>query len=98
MSESVKKVSFKDMDFKFMAAYGQYSDKFDAAESDERKTELNEAILKLHEKEISYQDYYSAIDKESDDRYQFHRTRINTSRKYQYRQDQQKQNRIKRHK
>ena len=98
MSESVKKLSFEDMDFKFMAAYGQYSDKFDSAESEERKTELNDAISKLHMEEISYQDYYSTIDKETDDRYRFHRTKINTSRKFEYRQNQQKQERIKRHK
>lgn len=98
MSESVKKLSFEDMDFKFMAAFGQYSEKFDQAQNDDEKIELNEAITKLHTEEISYQDYYSTIDKETDDRHRFHRSKINTSRKYEYRQNQQKQERIKRHK
>jgi hypothetical protein len=99
MNKSVKKLSFDDMDFKFMAAYGQYSEKYDEAENDERKTELNQAITQLHEKEISYPDYYSTIDRDSDERNRrFHRAKINTSRKFAYRKNEQKVDRIRRHK
>ena len=98
MSTSVKKLSFDDMDFKFMAAYGQYSEKYDAAETDERKTELNEAITQLQKQEISYPDFYSTLDRDTDDRNRFHRARINTSRKFQYRKNERKVDRIKRHK
>jgi hypothetical protein len=98
MSESVKKLSFEDMDFKFMAAYGQYSDKFDEAQSDERKERLNEAITQLHKEELSYQDFYTAIDDDSEDQKRFYRAKINTTRKFAYRRNERKVNRIKRHK
>ena len=98
MSESVKKMSFDDMDFKFMAAYGQYSDKFDEAQSDERKERLNEAITQLHKEELSYQDFYTAIDDDSEDQKRFYRAKINTTRKFAYRRNERKVNRIKRHK
>ena len=98
MSESVKKMSFDDMDFKFKAAYGQYSDKFDEAQSDERKTNLNEAITQLHKEELNYQDFYTAIDDESEDQKKFYRAKINTTRKFAYRANERKVDRIKRHK
>ncbi|MBD3171739.1 hypothetical protein GF326_04650 [Candidatus Bathyarchaeota archaeon] len=98
MSETVKKLSFEDMDFKFKAAYAQYTEKFESAHTDERRNELNEVITQLYSEDISYPDYYSIIDKETDDRYRFHRSKINTTRKYAYRKKQQKKNRIDRHK
>jgi hypothetical protein len=98
MSESVKKLSFDNKDFKFMAAYGQYSEKFDQTESEERKTKLNEAITKLHSEEITYPDYYSVLDDESDDRKKFFRAKISTTRKFAYRKNERKVDRIKRHK
>ena len=98
MSESVKKLSFDNMDFKFMAAYGQYSEKFDQAESEERKTKLNEAITKLHTEEITYPDYYSVLDDESDDRHKYFRAKISTTRKFAYRKNERKVDRIKCHK
>jgi hypothetical protein len=98
MSESVNKLSFDNMDFKFMAAYNQYSEKFDLAQSEERKTKLNEAITKLHSGELSYPDYYSVLDDESDDRKKFFRAKISTTRKFAYRKNERKVDRIKRHK
>ena len=98
MSESVKKLSFDDMDFKFMAAYGQYSEKFDNAASDERKTQLNEAITQLHAQEITYPDFYGVLDDESDDRHKYFRAKISTTRKFAYRKNERKVDRIKRHK
>ena len=98
MSESVKKLSFDNMDFKFMAAYGQYSDKFDEAQSEQRRTELNDAIVQLHLEKMTYPDYYSILDDETDDRKKFFRARINTTRKFAYRKNERKVDRIKRHK
>lgn len=98
MSESVKKLSFDNKDFKFLAAYGQYSEKFDLAESEERKTKLNEAITQLHSEEITYPDYYSVLDDETDDRKKYFRAKISTTRKFAYRQNERKVDRIKRHK
>jgi len=98
MSESVKKLSFDNMDFKFMAAYGQYSEKFDNAISDERKIQLSEAITQLQKGEITYPDYYSILDNESDDRHKYFRAKISTTRKFAYRQNERKVDRIKRHK
>ena len=98
MNESVKKLSFENMDFKFMAAYGQYSEKFDEANEDTRRVELNDAISQLYAKEITYPAFYSALDKKIDDRNRFHRSRITTSRKFAYRANERKVDRIKRHK
>ena len=98
MSESVKKLSFDNMDFKFMAAYGQYSEKYDLSESEERKTQLNEAITRLHTGEITYPDYYSVLDDESEDRRKYFRAKISTTRKFAYRKNERKVDRIKRHK
>ena len=81
-----------------MAAYGQYSEKFDATKEDTRREELNEAISQLHSEEITYPNFYSSIDDESEDKYRFHRSKINTSRKFAYRKNERKVNRIKRHK
>ena len=97
MSETVEKRSFDGMDFKFMAAYNQYSEKFDSAEN-ERQSELNDLINKLHSKDIDYDAFYAAMATEDGDRYQFHRTKINTSRKFAYRKNERKVDRIKRHK
>ena len=86
------------MDFKFLAAYNQYAEKFDATENDERKTELNDAITQLQKEEISYPEFYGALDKDTDDRNRFYRSKISTSRKFAYRENERKVDRIKRHK
>lgn len=98
MSESVKKLSFDNMDFKFKAAYGQYAEKFDQSQSEERKNQLNEAITQLHKNELSYQDFYAAIDDDSEDQKKFYRAKISTTRKFAYRANERKVDRIKRHK
>lgn len=98
MSKSVEKLSFDEMDFKFMAAYGQYSERYDESQTDERRVELNEVITQLYNKEITYPDFYATIDKDADERYRYHRARINTTRKFAYREKERKVDRIKRHK
>ena len=97
MSEAVEKLSFDGKDFKFMAAYGQYAEKFDNAE-EERKVALNELISKLQSDEMGYDEFYAALASEEGDRYQFHRSKIQGSRKFAYRKNERKVDRIKRHK
>jgi hypothetical protein len=81
-----------------MAAYNQYSEKYDSAEEEERQAELNDLITKLHNREMEYNAFYAAMASEDGDRYQFHRTKISTSRKFAYRANERKVDRIKRHK
>ena len=97
MDETVEKLSFDSTDFKFIAAYGKYSDVFDGADSEQREV-LNSAISQLHSEEISYPEFYEMIDEDVDASRPFHRSRITSSRKFAYRKNERKIDRIKRHK
>ena len=99
-NEAVDKLEFQSTDFKFIAAYGVYSSNYDEASDDEERTRLNDLITKLELEEISYPEFYEAIQsgEDSERRYRFHRTRIDGSRKFAYRREEQKKDRIKRHK
>ncbi len=98
MSE-VEQLSFDNSDFKFVAAYNAYVKAFQASEDSEEKTKLNELISNLNEEKISYPDFYAGMNQfNSDPRHRFHRSKISTSRKFQYRKDERKIDRIKRHK
>lgn len=96
-SEETEKLSFDGTDFKFNVAYQAYEKAFDEAEPGDRET-LNEAITKLYSKEITYPQFYDAISDDEERRYRFHRSQINTSRKFAYRAAERKANRIRRHK
>jgi hypothetical protein len=96
MSEPVEKLVFETADFKFTAAYGAYSKHFDEADNERRET-LNTAITQLHSEEISYPEFYETIDSDIDSKRPFHRSRINTSRKFAYRKNERKVDRIRRH-
>lgn len=100
--EIVEKKIFEKSDFKFNTAYGAYSEKFELAEDNEEKKNLNELITKLDSAEITYPDFYDEISKsteeeEEDRRYRFHRSRIQGTRKFAARRAEQKTDRIKRH-
>jgi hypothetical protein len=97
MSEPIEKLVFETMDFKFTAAHSAYSKFFDEAD-EERREVLNTALTQLHSEEISYPAFYEAIDSDVDARRPFHRSRISTSRKFAYRRNERKVDRIKRHK
>ncbi len=99
--ENIDKLSFEKEDFKFVAAYNVYSSRFEEADDPGERACLNELISKLESEEIEYPSFYKLIaetDGESDRRYQYHRVRIEGSRKFAYRRSQQKKDRIKRHK
>ena len=85
------------MDFKFNIAFQAYEKKFDEVEESE-KEKLNEAIQSLSDGSITYEEFYQIVNQEDDRRYEFHRTKISGSRKFSYRKEQQKVDRIKRHK
>lgn len=99
--ENIDKLSFEKEDFKFVAAYNVYSIRFKEADDPGERACLNELISKLESEEIEYPSFYKLIaetDGESGRRYQYHRVRIEGSRKFAYRRSQQKKDRIKRHK
>jgi hypothetical protein len=99
--EAVEKIDFQNRDFKFIVAYKAYLKRFEESHESEDRQRLNELITKLDLEEITYPNYYKRIDEnneESGKRYQFHRTKIKSTRKFAYRRSQQEKNRIKRHK
>jgi hypothetical protein len=99
--EPVLKIDFEQMtDFKFKAAYEAYSKLFDETEGREKRTELNNNISQLFNKEISYPVFYREISRHREDsgrRRRFRRIRIKGQRKRAYRRVQQKKNSIERH-
>jgi hypothetical protein len=99
MSEKpIEKLVFGGSDFKFNVAYKAYSDAFDGA-SEEKRASLNEAITKLHGEEITYPEFYGAININiGEEPHRFHRSQISTTRKFAYRAAERKADRIKRHK
>ena len=100
--EPVSKIVFDEAkDFKFLAAYKGYSEAFDNASNSETKSRLNELITQLSDGEISYRRFYNEVNNlrgDVDSRQYYTRSRIQSQRKRAYRRDQQKIERIKRHK
>jgi hypothetical protein len=100
--EPVLKVTFEDVsDFKFEVAYEAYSKAFDKAKGAEEKRRLNSKISQLYKNEISYPSFYNEVNQYlgDDSRSQgFSRARIQTKSKREYRREEQKVERIKRHK
>jgi len=100
--EPVTKVVFDRMaDFKFAAAYAAYSKSFDKASSAEERRRLNDIISQLSNDEISYPHFYGEVNRYlegPEGGAQFKSTRIQGQRKRDYRREEQKIDRIKRHK
>ena len=101
--EAIDKKVFENTDFKFIAAYGAYSEKYEQSDNDEERQRLNDLIVNLDANDITYPNFYEEVSKsgkqeEDDRRYQFHRTRISGSRKFAARKAEQKSDRVKRHK
>ncbi len=100
--EAIEKKVFESTDFKFGAAYGAYSERFEQSESDEERQRLNDLIVNLDANEISYPNFYEEVSRSDQEggerRYRFHRTRISGSRKFAARKAEQKSDRVKRHK
>lgn len=98
----VPKIEFEQAkDFKFKAAYEAYSKCFDQVRTDDDRNALNEKITKLFNNEMSYPNFYGEINQLVEGKgegHEFHRVRIEGQRKRDYRRDEQKTDRIKRHK
>ena len=97
MSE-VKKVVFESSEFKFKLAYDNYVKRFDEANNNEEKSRLNNLISGLHDGKISYNEFYGRLNPNDEQRKRYHRMQISSSRKREYRSQERKVNRIKRHK
>lgn len=98
--EATKLLIDKPTDFKFHAAYMAYSDAWDKIESANMKNELNGILTSLSNDEMSYQNFYSALDdyrrnggKRDTRHYEFSRDKIETQRKRDWRHKQNKQER-----
>lgn len=98
--EAVEKKIFQKTDFKFIAAYNVYLNKFNESDNDEERQRLNELITRLSEDGLPYPHFYEEIAKDDSEsrRYRFHRSQIESTRKFAYRRAEQKTDRIKRHK
>ena len=87
-------------DFRFHAAYLAYSETWDKTTSQETKRELNEIASSLSEEEMSYSDFYKRLDqfrRPGSKHYAYHRKRIETQRKRDWRKKQTKNMRNARH-
>ena len=85
--------------FQFHAAYLVYSESFDKARDNQVKTELNQNITDLSENKIDTQTFYMNISRfRKSDVPRQERFSMQTQRKRDWRNKEQRQDRIKRHK
>ncbi len=90
----------KPSDFQFHAAYLAYSDIFDKTANPEIKKQLNQNITSLQQNQINYSAFYKNLDQyrgEAGPQHRYHRTRINTQRKREWRRKAKKRERNMRH-
>ena len=74
--------------FQFHAAYLKYSAAFDDATNANIQNQLNQTILELQQHQVDYPTFYRTIDEvlaQEGPRYRYHRTRIQTQRKREWR-------------
>ena len=85
-------------DFRFQAAYLAYSETWDKTASQEVKTKLNEIMLLLSDKQISYSSFYKQLGqyRRRSSKY-YARKRIETQRKRDWRRRQARDMRNARH-
>jgi len=86
----------KPSDFKFHAAYIAYSEAWDKIDSTNTRKELNDILTSLSNDERGYSHFYRALDdyRRGESRhYEFSRDKIETQRKRDWRQKQNKQER-----
>ncbi|MFC1486475.1 hypothetical protein ACFLRN_02140 [Thermoproteota archaeon] len=94
--ETTKLLIDNPSDFKFHAAYSAYSETWDKIDSSNTKKELNSIILSLSREEMNYSSFYRTLDdyrRRGSKHYEFSRERIETQRKRDWRQKQNKQER-----
>ena len=99
--EVAKLMIDRPSDFRFHVAYLAYSETWDKIASQETKTELNEIISSLSKEEMSYSSFYERLDQyraRGSKHYAYHRKRIETQRKRDWRKRQTRDQRNARHK
>ena len=101
-TEQVDKLSIdKPSDFKFHAAYLAYSKTWDKVKSSNTKEEINAILVDLSKDKLEYGKFYKMLDefrRQGSKHYEFSRQRIDTQRKRDWRQKQNRSQRNQRHK
>ncbi len=100
-TEQVDKLSIdKPSDFKFHAAYLAYSKTWDKVKSSNTKEEINSILVDLSKDKMEYGEFYKMLDefrRQGSKHYEFSRQRIDTQRKRDWRQKQNRSQRNQRH-
>ena len=100
-TEQVDKLSIdKPSDFKFHAAYLAYSKTWEKIDSPTTKKELNSILLDLSKDKMEYDEFYKMLDefrRQGSKHYEFSRQKIETQRKRDWRQKQNRSQRNQRH-
>ena len=100
-TEQVNKLSIdKPSDFKFHAAYLAYSKTWDKVKSSNTKEEINAILVALSKDEMEYDEFYKMLDefrRQGSKHYEFSRQKIETQRKRDWRQKQNRSQRNQRH-
>jgi hypothetical protein len=85
-------------DFRFHVAYMAYSEAWEDNQSEATRTELNEMISSLSTGKASYEEFYANLTPFRKQRVEFHRERIQSQRKRDWRRSEKKSARDARHK
>lgn len=100
-TEQVDKLSIdKPSDFKFHAAYLAYSKTWEKIDSPTTKKELNAILVDLSKDKMEYDEFYKMLDefrRQGSKHYEFSRQKIETQRKRDWRQKQNRSQRNQRH-
>jgi len=100
-TEQVDKLSIdKPSDFKFHAAYLAYSKTWDKVKSSNTKEEINAILVDLSKDKLEYGKFYKMLDefrRQGSKHYEFSRQKIDTQRKRDWRQKQNRSQRNQRH-
>jgi hypothetical protein len=94
--EATKLLIDNPSDFKFHAAYIAYSETWDKITASNTRTELNGILTSLSKDEMSYSSFYRTLDdyrRHGSRHFEFSRDKIETQRKRDWRQKQNKQER-----
>ena len=100
-TEQVDKLTIdKPSDFKFHAAYLAYSKTWEKIDSPTTKKELNSILVDLSKDKMEYDEFYKMLDefrRQGSKHYEFSRQKIETQRKRDWRQKQNRSQRNQRH-
>ena len=98
--EPTKLLIDKPSDFRFHAAYLAYSETWAKLSTPVTKAEVNGILVALSKDEMDYPSFYKALDdyrRHGSKHYEYSREKIETQRKWDWRQKQTKSQRNQRH-